>query len=146
MSVLIPNCRCPDCVRAEPAVRRAFVAEQQRLLVCDVGTREAWKASTPAHTLRNAPWALTCIPSIVALDGWAAGQPARAKSNRAVQPRLDSELESCTDPTTCQVFYLFLCSNALCLHLLCNRLIFAAVVHGEFSEMRFYSWCTSRSL
>jgi hypothetical protein len=95
--------RCPDCVRAEPAVRRAFVAEQQRLLVCDVGTREAWKASTPAHPLRSAPWALTCIPSLVALEGWAAGQPARAKGNSAVQPRLDSELESCTDPDSCQV-------------------------------------------
>jgi hypothetical protein len=106
--------RCPDCVRAEPAVRRAFVAERQRLLVCDVGAREAWKAGTATaggsideapHPLRGAPWALVCIPSLVALDGgWAAGQPARAQGNGGGQPRLDSELEACTDPTSCQVY------------------------------------------
>lgn len=69
-------------MRAGPVVQRVCEAEGQRLLICDVGDRAAYRK--PDHPARTAPWGLTCIPTLVGVSGGWTGLP---------RSRLASELE-----------------------------------------------------
>lgn len=64
--------RCPDCVRAVPAVVRVCAEKKASLLLCNVGARADWK--TPAHPFRTDPaLQLKGIPTLIEWDGGKPG-------------------------------------------------------------------------
>lgn len=78
-------------MRSSPVVERVCCYESQRLVVCDVGTRDAYR--NPESAAKKAPWELTCIPTLIALEGGWQGRPAWT--------RLASELEQCKNDEQC---------------------------------------------
>ncbi len=62
---------CPDCVTADPVLRRACTSLRPDLVLheCPVGERSAWK-NVPGHPYRLHPvWRLQRIPTLVLIDG-----------------------------------------------------------------------------
>ncbi|MBA3684486.1 MAG: DUF953 domain-containing protein [Planctomycetes bacterium] len=62
---------CPDCVTADPVLRRACTTLRPDLVLheCPVGERSAWK-NVPAHPYRIHPvWRVQRIPTLVLIEG-----------------------------------------------------------------------------
>ena len=62
---------CPDCVVADPVVRKAIIAARKDLTVyeCPVGERADWK-NQPGHPYRTTPaFRIARIPTLVHLKG-----------------------------------------------------------------------------
>lgn len=62
---------CPDCVVADPVVRKAITTARRDLTVyeCPVGERADWK-NQPGHPFRTAPrFHLARIPTLIHLRG-----------------------------------------------------------------------------
>ncbi len=62
---------CPDCVTADPVLRRACASLRPDLALheCPVGERSAWK-NMPGHPYRLHPiWRLQRIPTLVLVEG-----------------------------------------------------------------------------
>lgn len=81
--ILFESSWCPDCVRATPEIKGVCVSESTRLLICNVGNREVYRDKD--NYLRQEPWNLKCIPTLVCMNSWTD----------KINSRLDTELEQC---------------------------------------------------